>query len=48
VAALDEPAFVARVQAAFGWRAGRFLGCGARSRYARMRTGSSGFRAYSG
>ena len=33
VAALDEAAFVARVQAAFGWRAGRFLGCGARSRY---------------
>ena len=33
VAALDEAAFVARVQQAFGWRAGRFLGCGARSRY---------------
>lgn len=33
VAALDEAAFVARVQAAFGWRAGRFLGCGARNQY---------------
>ena len=33
VAALDEAAFVARVQDAFGWRAGRFLGCGARDRY---------------
>ena len=33
VAALDEAAFVARAQAAFGWRAGRFLGCGARSQY---------------
>ncbi|MGH8077602.1 MAG: 2-octaprenyl-6-methoxyphenyl hydroxylase [Lysobacter sp.] len=37
VAALDESAFVARVQAAFGWRAGRFLGCGARSRYPAIR-----------
>ena len=33
VAALDEAAFVARVQDAFGWRAGRFLGCGPRDRY---------------
>lgn len=33
VAALDETAFLARVQATFGWRAGRFLGCGARSQY---------------
>jgi 2-octaprenyl-6-methoxyphenol hydroxylase len=33
VAALDEAAFLARVQAAFGWRAGRFLGCGPRSTY---------------
>lgn len=33
VAALDEAAFVARVQAAFGWRAGRFLGCGVRNQY---------------
>ncbi len=37
VAALDESAFVARVQAAFGWRAGRFLGCGARARYPAIR-----------
>lgn len=37
VAALDEAAFVARAQAAFGWRAGRFLGCGARSQYPAMR-----------
>lgn len=33
VAALDEAGFLARVQAAFGWRAGRFLSCGARSAY---------------
>jgi 2-octaprenyl-6-methoxyphenol hydroxylase len=33
VAELDEAAFLARVQDAFGWRAGRFLGCGARSAY---------------
>ncbi|HEU0305932.1 MAG TPA: FAD-dependent monooxygenase, partial [Lysobacter sp.] len=33
VAALDEAAFLARVQDAFGWRAGRFLGCGPRSAY---------------
>ena len=33
VAALDDAAFLARVQDAFGWRAGRFLSCGARSRY---------------
>ena len=33
VAALDEAAFLARVQAIFGWRAGRFLGCGQRSAY---------------
>ncbi len=33
VAALDEGAFLARVQSAFGWRVGRFLGCGARSAY---------------
>lgn len=33
VAALDEAAFLARVQAAFGWRVGRFLGCGTRSAY---------------
>ena len=33
VAALDDAAFLARVQDAFGWRAGRFLGCGPRSAY---------------
>ena len=31
VAALDEAGFLARVQDAFGWRAGRFVACGARS-----------------
>lgn len=33
VAALDDAGFLARVQHAFGWRAGRFLACGARSSY---------------
>lgn len=33
VAALDDAAFLARVQDAFGWRAGRFLSVGERSRY---------------
>ena len=33
VAALDDAAFLARVQAAFGWRVGRFLSCGPRSAY---------------
>ena len=33
VAALDEPAWLARLQAAMGWRAGRFLQSGARSSY---------------
>ena len=33
VAALDDAAFLARVQDAFGWRAGRFLSCGQRSAY---------------
>ncbi|MFC5570019.1 2-octaprenyl-6-methoxyphenyl hydroxylase [Lysobacter yangpyeongensis] len=37
VAALDEAAFLARVQTAFGWRVGRFLGCGPRSAYALTR-----------
>ena len=45
VAALDEAAFVARVQAAFGWRAGRFLGCGARSRYPATRVLARGITA---
>lgn len=33
IAALDEAAWLARLQDAFGWRAGRFLASGARSRY---------------
>lgn len=33
VAALDDAAFLARVQDRFGWRAGRFLACGPRSTY---------------
>jgi len=37
VAALDDAAFLARVQAAFGWRAGRFVDVGPRSRHAARR-----------
>jgi 2-octaprenyl-6-methoxyphenol hydroxylase len=37
VAALDEAGFLARVQAAFGWRAGRFLSCGPRVAYPAIR-----------
>lgn len=37
VASLDDAAFLARVQEAFGWRAGRFLACGARSVYPAIR-----------
>ncbi|HZX77493.1 2-octaprenyl-6-methoxyphenyl hydroxylase [Lysobacter sp.] len=37
VAALDETAFLARAQAAFGWRAGRFVACGPRSTHAAVR-----------
>lgn len=37
VAALDEAAFLARVQDVFGWRAGRFLAVGPRSRHAPRR-----------
>jgi len=33
VAAMEEASFLARVQEAFGWRAGRFLSCGPRSVY---------------
>lgn len=33
VAALDDDAFAQRLQQAFGWRVGRFLGCEPRSRY---------------
>ncbi len=37
VAALDDAGFLARVQDAFGWRAGRFLAVGERSRYPAVR-----------
>ncbi|MDR6991279.1 2-octaprenyl-6-methoxyphenyl hydroxylase [Luteimonas sp. 3794] len=37
VAALDDAAFLARVQQTFGWRAGRFLAVGPRSRHAARR-----------
>lgn len=37
VAALDEAGFLARAQAAFGWRVGRFLGCGTRTAYPAIR-----------
>jgi len=37
VAALDDAAWLARVQAAFGWRVGAFLGTGPRSRYPALR-----------
>ncbi|RMH88690.1 2-octaprenyl-6-methoxyphenyl hydroxylase [Lysobacter pythonis] len=37
VAALDERAWLARLQDAFGWRAGRFLASGERSRYPALR-----------
>ncbi|KRG71251.1 2-octaprenyl-6-methoxyphenyl hydroxylase [Pseudoxanthomonas dokdonensis] len=33
VAALDEAGWLARIQAAFGWRVGRFIASGERSRY---------------
>src|SRR5690606_33698450 len=33
VAALDDAGWLARLQQAFGWRAGRFLAIGPRSRY---------------
>jgi 2-octaprenyl-6-methoxyphenol hydroxylase len=38
VAALDDAAYLERLQRAFGWRAGRFLSVGARSRYPIVRT----------
>ncbi len=41
VAALDDAAFLARVQSAFGWRAGRFVAVGPRSRYALQRVVAS-------
>ena len=37
VAALDESVWLARLQDAFGWRAGRFLASGERSRYPAIR-----------
>ena len=37
VASLDDAAFLARVQRAFGWRAGRFLEVGPRSMYSAQR-----------
>jgi len=37
VAALDEAAWLARLQAAFGWRVGRFLASGERSLYPTLR-----------
>jgi len=37
VAALDDDTFLSRVQAAFGWRVGRLLAVGPRSRYPAMR-----------
>ena len=37
IEALDEVAWIARVQSAFGWRAGRFIAAGVRSRYAAKR-----------
>ncbi len=38
VAALDDAAYLERLQRAFGWRAGRFLSVGPRSRYPIVRT----------
>lgn len=38
VSALDDAAYLARLQRAFGWRAGRFLSVGPRSRYPIVRT----------
>ncbi len=37
IAALDESAWLSHLQAAFGWRAGRFLASGPRSRYPALR-----------
>ncbi|MGY3263941.1 2-octaprenyl-6-methoxyphenyl hydroxylase [Lysobacter sp. HA35] len=37
VEALDDDAFLARLQSRLGWRHGRLLSCGARSRYAARR-----------
>jgi 2-octaprenyl-6-methoxyphenol hydroxylase len=45
VAALDDAAFLARAQDAFGWRAGRFLACGPRSVYPAIRVLAQGIVA---
>jgi len=45
VAALDDAGWIARVQDAFGWRAGRFIATGARSRYAAQRVVADGLVA---
>lgn len=42
VAALDQAAYLARLQRAFGWRAGRFLACGARSPHPAIRVVAHG------
>ena len=45
VASLDDAAFLARVQRAFGWRAGRFLDVGPRSAYPAQRIVADAVRA---
>ena len=45
VATLEEAAFLERVQAHFGWRAGRFLACGERSTYPMTRVLAQGLTA---
>lgn len=45
VAALDEAAFLARLQQAFGWRVGRFLSAGVRSTYAAIRVRATSITA---
>lgn len=42
VAALDQAAYLTRLQRAFGWRAGRFLACGARSPHPAIRVVAHG------
>lgn len=41
IVALDEGAFLGHLQHAFGWRVGRFLSAGARSRYTAVRVRAS-------
>lgn len=45
VAALDDAAFLARVQSTFGWRVGRLLATGPRSRYPALRQVATRFVA---